>query len=299
MKLLRFDSGDGPRLGALAEGRIVDLKYAARKLNLGVPEGWLDPDINNLISAGPDALKAVGAVIFRVHEAADASLVSGDVRLLAPVQSPSKIIAVGQNYMDHVREQSIKPPERPILFSKAPTSIIGPGDAISWPAGFTSQVDPEVEVGVIIGSRTKGVSVSAALDSVFGYTVLNDVSARDVQFGDVQWVRGKSPDTFCPLGPVIVTRDEIPDPQNLRLSCAVNGRAWQDSNTKEMIFSIAALISFIAQGITLLPGDIVATGTPHGVGVFQHPPVFLKAGDRLRLEIEKIGVLENPVGGPF
>jgi acylpyruvate hydrolase len=163
---------------------------------------------------------------------------------------------------------------------------------------MTSQVDPEVELGVIIGLRTKGVPVAVALDCIFGYTVLNDVSARDVQFGDGQWVRGKSPDTFCPLGPVIVTRDEIPDPQNLKLSCAVNGRIWQDSNTKEMIFSVATLISFIAQGMTLLPGDVVATGTPNGVGVFQKPPVFLEKGDKLRLEVEKIGVLENPVAGP-
>jgi 2-keto-4-pentenoate hydratase/2-oxohepta-3-ene-1,7-dioic acid hydratase in catechol pathway len=278
--------------------KIVDLLAAARGLKLDIPPEWLDSDINHLIAAGTEALKSVATVISRAHEAGGFLLSPADVRVLAPISGPSKIIAVGQNYMDHIREQGIKPPERPILFSKAPTSVIGPGDAITWPAGMTSQVDPEVELGVIIGLRTKGVPVAVALDCIFGYTVLNDVSARDVQFGDGQWVRGKSPDTFCPLGPVIVTRDEIPDPQNLKLSCAVNGRIWQDSNTKEMIFSVATLISFIAQGMTLLPGDVVATGTPNGVGVFQKPPVFLEKGDKLRLEVEKIGVLENPVAGP-
>lgn len=306
MKLCRFDAGGGPRLGAVEGTKVVDLHWAARARLVGGVSGadaafdhWYEPGMTGLIAGGPAALHNARQAVARAVESPGPGVHDlAAVRLLAPVPAPSKIICVGQNYMDHIREQKAEVPTTPILFSKAPTTIIGPGDAVRWPTGLTEKADPEVELGVIIGKAMKGVTIENALDHVFGYTVLNDVSARDVQFGDKQWVRGKSLDTFCPLGPVLVTRDEIPDIQNLNLTCAVSGRTWQNSNTREMIFPVAGLLAFICRGITLLPGDLIATGTPNGVGAFQTPPCFLKAGDVMRLEVEKIGILENPVHGP-
>src|SRR6476620_5634633 len=165
-------------------------------------------------------------------------------KLLPPISNPSKVVAVGLNYMDHAREQGVEPPKQPLLFAKFPSSIIGPGDNIVWSTEETTQVDYEVELGVVIGKRARNVPLEAALDYVFGYTVLNDVSARDLQFGDGQWVRGKSLDTFCPIGPAIVTPDEVPDPQKLAMRCLVNGVALQDSSTSEMMFGVAQLIAF-------------------------------------------------------
>ena len=294
MKFLRFDAGKGPRLGLLSEDRVIDLLTATSG-----PEAakFFSAETSGLIAGGAAALDLARKVA-AAQPSPSALLEPGQIRWLAPVSTPTKIIAVGQNYMDHVREQKVEVPKTPILFSKAPTSLIGPGDEIRWPAGLTEKVDPEVELGVVIGPRTRGADQASALANVFGYTVLNDVSARDLQFSDQQWVRGKSLDTFCPVGPVLVTADEIPDPQELKLSLAVNGRTWQASSTSEMIFPDRELISFIARGITLLPGDLVATGTPNGVGFFQKPPVFLQPGDKLRLEVERIGVLENAVGQP-
>ncbi|MEK7767952.1 MAG: fumarylacetoacetate hydrolase family protein, partial [bacterium] len=279
------------------------LLAAARALLVGGASGqdaafeaWYAHGMEGLIEAGAVALHNARQVLEAVagKSGAAGTYPASRVHILAPLARPSKILCVGLNYMDHCREQKVEVPTSPILFSKAPTALIGPGEAIRWPRGLTEQADPEIELGVVIGARTKGVSKADALSSIFGYTVLNDVSARDVQFGDKQWVRGKSLDTFCPIGPVLVTRDEIPDPQQLALTCTVSGRVWQKSDTAEMIFPVAALLEFISRGITLLPGDLIATGTPDGVGVFQKPPVFLKAGDALRLEIVGLGVLENP-----
>jgi len=285
VKLVRFEADNTVGLGVLDGERVLNLT--------AVDPVLFSPDLAGLLAGGDPAV-----VEARAAAPGAPAVAAFRVKLLAPVPAPSKIICVGQNYMDHIREQKVEVPKTPILFSKAPTSVIGPGDPVRWPAGLTTQADPEVELGVVIGRKMKGVPASDALDHVFGYTILNDVSARDLQFGDKQWVRGKSLDTFCPIGPVLVTRDEIPNPQSLKLSCAVSGRVWQNSTTAEMIFPVAELLSFICRGITLLPGDLVATGTPDGVGVFQKPPVFLKAGDHMRLEVERIGVLENPVEGP-
>jgi 2-keto-4-pentenoate hydratase/2-oxohepta-3-ene-1,7-dioic acid hydratase in catechol pathway len=215
--------------------------------------------------------------------------------LLAPLR-PGKIIAVGQNYWDHCREQKVDPPQRPILFAKFPTSVIGPGQEVRWPQDLTSQVDYEAEMALVIGKAARSVSEAEALDYLFGYTAANDVSARDVQFSDKQWVRGKAIDTFCPLGPAVVTRDEVADPQNVPVKCRVNGETRQDSNTKEMIFPVRHLIAFISRAITLEPGDVVLTGTPHGVGVFRDPKIFLKPGDQIEVEIGPVGVLKNTVG---
>ena len=216
-----------------------------------------------------------------------------DLVLMAPIPNPSKIIAIGLNYRDHAREQGAPIPEHPIIFAKFPTSVIGPGDAIVWDPELTQQVDYEAELAVVVGRAARDVSEDEALSFVGGYTCGNDVSARDLQFGDHQWVRGKSLDTFCPLGPVLVTPDEIPDPQALSIRAVLNGETMQDSRTSEMIFGVRDLITFASRAFTLLPGDVIMTGTPHGVGVFRKPPVFLKDGDRIAIEIEKIGRLEN------
>jgi 5-carboxymethyl-2-hydroxymuconate isomerase len=207
---------------------------------------------------------------------------------------PSKIVAVGRNYSDHADEEGADRSAVPLLFAKFPSTIIRDGDEIRWDAGLTTQVDYEAELAVVIGRRCRNVAEDEALDRVFGYTCLNDVSARDLQFADGQWTRGKSLDTFCPVGPVVVTADEIADPQRLDIRCEVNGRTVQAANTSEMLFPIARLLAFCSAAFTLEPGDIVATGTPAGVGVFRDPPTFLGDGDVVTVDIESVGRLTNP-----
>ncbi len=216
-----------------------------------------------------------------------------EARLLAPVERPGKIVAIGQNYWDHCREQNKPAPEWPIIFTKFTTSINDPGGVISWSPALTGQVDFEAELAVVIGRTARRVPEAEALSYVFGYTAANDVTARDLQYGDKQWVRGKSLDTFCPLGPALVTADTIPDPQRLAVRAILNDQVMQNSHTGEMIFSVAHLIAFASQAFTLEPGDVLLTGTPDGVGMFRNPPVFMKNGDRIVVEIEGIGRLEN------
>jgi 2-keto-4-pentenoate hydratase/2-oxohepta-3-ene-1,7-dioic acid hydratase in catechol pathway len=217
-----------------------------------------------------------------------------DARVLAPLR-PASVVCIGLNYMDHVRETGMEAPSAPLVFAKLRSSVIGPGEPIRIDPAVTTQVDWEVELGVVIGDVVRRASPEQALDAVFGYTVGNDVSARDVQFGDGQWVRGKSLDTFCPLGPAVVTRDEVPDPQALALRTLVNGEVVQDSSTAEMVFGVAELISFCSHSFTLLPGDVLLTGTPWGCGAFATPPRFLGGGDVVQVEVEGIGALTNPV----
>jgi len=216
-----------------------------------------------------------------------------EIQLLSPLPRPGKIIAIGLNYMDHCREQNLTPPESPVMFCKFPTSVIGPDEVIEWSSNLTKEVDYEVELAVVIGRTARRVSQDSALDYVLGYTAANDVSARDLQFSDGQWVRGKSLDTFCPLGPALVTTDEIPCPQDLTIRCEVNGETLQDGHTKEMIFPVDYLVSFISQAFTLEPGDVILTGTPDGVGVFRDPQVFLGKDDQVAVEIENIGRMNN------
>jgi 2,4-didehydro-3-deoxy-L-rhamnonate hydrolase len=213
-----------------------------------------------------------------------------------PIERPSKIVCVGLNYRDHAEEQGSPLPERPILFAKWPNTLSGPGDPIVVPE-VSQQVDYEAELGVVIGARVKNVSAENALETVRGYLCLNDVSARDLQFSDKQWTRGKSPDTFCPVGPALVPAADVPDPQVLRIRAILNGQVMQDSTTANMVFGVAALIAFITQAITLEPGDLIATGTPAGVGAFRDPPVFMQPGDEVTIEIEGLGALTNPVRG--
>jgi 2-keto-4-pentenoate hydratase/2-oxohepta-3-ene-1,7-dioic acid hydratase in catechol pathway len=213
---------------------------------------------------------------------------------LAPV-APGKVVAIGLNYLDHIRESGLEVPEKPLVFAKFPTSVIGAGEPIRLPLDVTQRVDWEVELAVVIGRRARNVAPEDALDHVYGYTVANDVSARDLQLADGQWVRAKSLDTFCPLGPVVVTADEIPDPQALRLVCRVNGEVVQDATTDLMVFGVAELISFCSRSFTLEPGDVLLTGTPWGCGEFMDPRRSLAPGDVVECEIDGIGVLRNPV----
>jgi 5-carboxymethyl-2-hydroxymuconate isomerase len=208
------------------------------------------------------------------------------------IERPGKIVAIGLNYMDHVRESGATPPEKPLVFTKFSTSVIGDGDEIRIPRAITERVDWEVELAVVIDREASAVSPDDALSYVRGYTVANDVSARDVQFADGQWVRAKSLDTFCPLGDELVSVD---DPQDLKLITRVNGEVVQDSNTSEMIFGVAELISFCSQNFVLEPGDMILTGTPWGCGEFMEPKRSLKAGDVVECEIPGVGLLRNPV----
>jgi 2-keto-4-pentenoate hydratase/2-oxohepta-3-ene-1,7-dioic acid hydratase in catechol pathway len=245
-----------------------------------------------LIASGQPGLEAL-------RQAASPSVIADrgrpldGVELLAPVPRPGKIVAIGRNYREHATEEGVDPPAAPLMFAKWPSSVIGPGADIRWDPALTIQVDYEAELAVVIGRQARRIDVADALDHVLGYTCLNDVSARDLQFGDGQWTRGKSLDTFCPMGPVLVTADEIRDPQDLAISCTVGGERLQDARTSAMYFGIAEIISYCSRSFTLEPGDIIATGTPGGVGVFRDPPRFLADGDRIVVEIEGIGRLEN------
>jgi 2,4-diketo-3-deoxy-L-fuconate hydrolase len=218
-----------------------------------------------------------------------------EVRLRAPITRSQKIIAIGLNYEDHANETGGEIPEKPIVFAKYPNTIIGPGEAIRIPP-ITEQVDYEAELAVVIGRRVKNVPGEEALEYVFGYMNGNDVSSRDLQFSEGgQWTRSKSIDTFAPIGPYIATRDEVPDPQNLYIRCALNGEVVQDGTTSDMIFPVAELVSFLSRGMTLVPGDVILTGTPAGVGFARDPALFMKAGDEVTVEIEGLGTLTNPV----
>ena len=213
---------------------------------------------------------------------------------LAPVPRPGKLICIGLNYRDHAAESKMAIPERPVVFSKFATAVIAPGEPVVLPASST-QVDYEAELAVVIGRRAKNVSAARALDYVLGYTCFNDVSARDFQFADGQWQRGKSCDTFAPMGPTIITADAVPDPHKLSIKLVLNGKTMQDSNTNQLIFGVPELVEFLSETITLEPGDVIATGTPPGVGFARKPPVFLQPGDKMEVVIENVGWLNNPV----
>jgi 2-keto-4-pentenoate hydratase/2-oxohepta-3-ene-1,7-dioic acid hydratase in catechol pathway len=246
--------------------------------------------VDGLIAAGAAAWSAAGNALEGDGEPLEPGMLD------APLRAPSKIACVGLNYHDHCRETGMEVPDRPLIFAKFSSSLTGPDQPIEWPEGLTEQVDWEAELAVVIGRRIRRASEQEALDAIFGYTAANDVSARDLQFSDQQWVRGKSLDTFCPLGPTIVTPDEFGDPQDKRLVARVNGETMQDSTTAEMIFGVAEILSFLSQACTLEPGDLILTGTPWGVGGFRDPPVFLKPGDTVEIEVEGVGVLANDVG---
>ncbi len=286
MKLLTFTVEGKTRPGALKGDRVVDLAAA------GLPAGPYGGLIE--IARGGDAM--VERARKAMNDAKAKTYALADVRLEAPIRRPPKVLAVGLNYIDHCKEANLPVPPEPVLFTKWSTSVCGPFDDLNWPAIVSKEVDYEVELGVVIGKTALNVAEKDALDHVMGYTVVNDVSARDQQFANAkQWDRGKSFDTFCPYGPYIVTRDEIPDPHVLQVRTILNGKEMQNSNTKNLIFNVKQIIAYASQGTTLLPGDLIPTGTPFGVGFSRKPPVFLKDGDECVCEVEKIGSIRNRV----
>jgi 2-keto-4-pentenoate hydratase/2-oxohepta-3-ene-1,7-dioic acid hydratase in catechol pathway len=291
MKLVTYKVTDvTERVGVLTERAVVDLQMAAR--DAGISE---EPfcNMNSLLSGGDTIIEQ--AKKLAASPSAGSLVPLSNVQLLPPIPRPGKIVAVGLNYRDHAMESGAKQaPSIPILFAKFPNSIIGPEDPIVIPVG-NPRVDWEAELAVVMGQKGKAIPAARAYQHIAGYMTLNDVSAREWQFGDKQWVRGKSPDTFCPIGPHLTTRDEVPDPQVLAICSRVNGITMQDSSTSKLIFNVPYLIEFISAAITLEPGDIIATGTPEGVGAFRKPPIFLKEGDVVEIEIERLGILRNPV----
>ena len=278
MRLLRYAAGAGARLGVLADDEIVPLDAY--------------PTMLALIAAGEEGLARARAAA----TAGEGKLPLASVKLLAPVEQPGKYLAIGMNYGKHAEESAklgVAAPKQQLWFNKQTTCLSGPYDPID--PGVTEKLDYEVELGVVIGKAAKGVSEAEARNHVFGYIVANDVSARDWQFHSPTFTMGKSFDTHGPIGPWIVTADEIPDPHALRLRCLVNGEVRQDSDTSQLIHNIWRQIAYLSTAFTLQPGDLIATGTPEGVGVAMEPPVFLQSGDVVRCEIERIGAIENKV----
>lgn len=273
MKLAMLEKNGKERLYLVKDERAIDLSsYASNLVEFFMKKEEIEDEVKKLSGGEP----------------------LSEFRFLPPVKRPSKIICLGLNYRDHAEETGAEIPKHPLLFAKTPNTLIGHEDNIVYPE-IVKKLDYEAELAFVIARRAKKVKKEDALEYVGGYTIMNDVSARDLQFGDGQWFRGKSLDTFAPLGPWVVTPDEIGDPQNLEISLRLNGEVMQHSNTKNLIFGIAEIIEFITQGITLEPGDVISTGTPGGVGFVRDPPRLLQKGDVVEVEIEKIGVLRNKV----
>jgi 2-keto-4-pentenoate hydratase/2-oxohepta-3-ene-1,7-dioic acid hydratase in catechol pathway len=296
MRYLTFStsSDPSPRPGVLRAARVVDLVAAS--------DGRLPATLLALVEQGDAAQRHVRDLVeSRGSDRAVTHALDG-VRLHAPIARPPKnVFCIGLNYLAHAKESArmrgkeVEIPTVPVIFTKAPTAINGPHDDVPVDPSVTSSVDWEVELGVVIGAGGRNIDRRDALDHVFGYTVINDISARDLQSRHVQWFKGKSLDGFCPMGPVVVTRDELGDPQQQRLRLRVNGVTKQDSTTADMIFPVAVLIEWLSKGLTLEPGDIIATGTPEGVGMGRTPPEFLRDGDVVETEVEGIGVLRNRI----
>lgn len=286
MKIIVFQDIENFRIAALVSGsEIADLTSLTGKDNLTANEinDCYDPEKGFLDKAKTAFEKDDLPKIKR-----------GNIKICSPVPAPRKVICIGLNYRNHAIESGMEIPKSPIIFSKFSTCVIGANEPIILPKG-SEQVDFEAELAFVIARIAKNVSRENAMDYVFGYTNFNDVSARDFQFADGQWQRGKSCDTFAPMGEFIATKDEIHDPHNLQIQFRLNGETLQDSTTKELIFKIPELIEFLSASITLEPGDVIATGTPPGVGFARKPPVFMKDGDVAEVEIEGLGILSNPV----
>ena len=304
MRLCTYSVEPGaPRLGADCGTAVLDLaRYSHLHEGLRLPADMLE-----LLDAGPETWRHAAELYRRfaselashdLAQDAEAGLAypANRVRWHAPIVRPRKdVVCLGQNYAAHAKELKNAPPPAPIYFTKPPTSVIGPDEPIPYPRGLTTRFDWEVELGVVIGIGGRDIDEAHALDHVFGYTVFNDVSARELQFRTSQWFKGKSLDGTCPMGPVIVTADEVEDPQALALRLTVNGKRKQDGHTRDMIFSVARIIADLSAGMTLEPGDAISTGTPDGVGDGKNPPEYLQPGDIVEAEVERIGVLRNPV----
>jgi acylpyruvate hydrolase len=287
MKLVTFIQDGQERLGALRE---QDGKSYIVDLNKADPQ--IPSDIIAFLESGAAARDRADKIVAATPIANGIPLDS--VRLTAPIPRPRKIICIGLNYRDHAAEANLPLPKFPVVFCKWANSVVGPGDAIVIPPQI-QEPDYEVELGVVIGKRARNIAEADALDVVAGYVPFHDVSARDYQMRTSQWTMGKTIDTFGPMGPALVTADEVPDPHNLNLKLSVGDAILQNGNTRDLIFNINYLIADLTAVMTLEPGDVIATGTPAGVGFSRTPPRFLKPGDIVRIEIEKLGVLENPV----
>ncbi len=282
MRLISYLSSSGPRVAGVREDGYVDLQQA---------DASLPACIKQLLGQGPAALARAAAAVANGEPLAKTS-----VKVLAPVPHPQKVICIGLNYADHAKESGVAPPPEPVVFNKFPTAVAAAGDAIVLPRVATA-VDYEAELVAVIGIGGRHISKEAALAHVAGYCPGHDVSARDWQLEkpSKQWLLGKTFDTFAPFGPELVTSDEVGDPGQLRIAFRLNGQTLQDSSTRQLIFSVAELIAYISQICTLLPGDVIFTGTPPGVGFARKPPLLLKAGDVAEVEIERLGILRNPV----
>ncbi len=293
MKLFRYLHSRGESYAVqINDNQFIDLPALSKASEQPQPSTFDD-----LISSGKEAVKAIEHLISNSPEIwrKKATIEKDRVRLLAPVASPPKIICLGLNYRDHAAEQDKQPPEEPIIFMKPHTTIIGPEESILKPE-FVKELDYEAEFAVIIGKRGKDITVENARDHIFGYTCFNDVSARDIQFRDKQWTRGKSFDTFAPMGPCITIADQIGDPSNLRIRTRVNGELRQNSSTRNMVFNVYQIVHELSRVMTLEPCDVIATGTPAGVAFAMKPkPKFLSPGDIVEIEIENIGALRNHV----
>jgi 2-keto-4-pentenoate hydratase/2-oxohepta-3-ene-1,7-dioic acid hydratase in catechol pathway len=283
-----------PRLGFVRGDRVVDAAALATSWTGSVPRSLLE-----LIQLGPEAWKRFADGVAAADAASHAA---GDVRWHAPIPRPAKnVFCVGRNYAEHVAEgarargEAAKIPQHTVFFTKAPNSVTGPFDDIPYDATLTQQVDWEAELGAILGTGGRDIRRADALRHVFGYTIVNDVTARDLQKAHFQFFKGKSLDAFCPIGPLVVTADEFGDPQHKLVSCRVNGVVKQQQSTSEMLFPVDAIIETLSRGLTLEPGDIIATGTPEGVGFGRTPPEFLQDGDVMETEVEGIGVMRNRI----
>ena len=297
MKLVRFSvNGGSPRLGILQSDRIADIQasVAANLAGRGIiraqeiAAALVPQSTRGFLEGGAATADAVAAVREWV------TVPASSARLHAPITDPGKFICIGLNYRDHAEETNNPIPKEPPIFGKWAPSIVGPGDPILRPRG-SKQLDWEVELGVVIGRTARFVSKEQALDYVWGYTIINDASARDFQFLTTQWMAGKIFETAAPVGPYIADRSEVPDPHTLTLKTFVNGKQVQNGSTKTFIFDVRYLVSYLSGLMTLMPGDLIATGTPPGVGLGMKPPVFMNPGDVVRMEITGLGTLENPV----
>jgi acylpyruvate hydrolase len=314
MRLVTYQHEGQSRIGAQLDGQIIDLNRAYQALQrqrgnddeLAVANLRVPTDMIGLLRGGETALRGVQEAVAFVHERLSASdnppgfegivYAIERISLLSPVLHPSKVICLGLNYRDHAAEAGMAVPEYPVLFHKVAGSLIGHNQPIVVPR-ISSQIDYEGELAIIIGRRGKYIAEDEALSYVAGYSVANDVSARDLQFRTSQWTTGKMLDTFGPLGPTLVTKDEVPDPNALAIKTTLNGQVMQNASTADMIFRVPYIVSYISEITTLEPGDVIMTGTPPGIGNTRTPQVFMKPGDTITVEIERLGILTNPLVG--
>jgi 2-keto-4-pentenoate hydratase/2-oxohepta-3-ene-1,7-dioic acid hydratase in catechol pathway len=294
MRLVTYESNGKWRAGIAVNDKVIDSSAAAKAAVMSAGSDWIsNRSIIQLPLEKQLQLEETAHTLADSHPSPSDVFLMQDIRLGPPIPDPDKIICLGLNYRSHAEEAGFAIPTVPILFAKYRNALTGPTSPIILPA-MSKEIDYEAELAVVMGKRCKDVAAGQALDHVAGYMALNDVSARDLQMRTGQWLSGKTLDTFAPCGPALVI-NEISDPQNLNISTRVNDQILQQSNTCNMIFSVAETVSYISQLMTLEPGDIIATGTPEGVGFKRNPPIFLQPGDIVRVDIEGIGTLENPV----